>query len=53
MFIRAFRRMNEYLGRWNLSVGTLPVWLLGMLVVVLWAAPFLWMVSTSLSLSKK
>lgn len=48
MFGLAIRRINHYLGRWNLSLSTLPVWLLGMVVVVLWAAPFLWMISTSL-----
>lgn len=31
-----------------LRVMDLPVWLLGMAMVALWAAPFLWMVSTSL-----
>jgi multiple sugar transport system permease protein len=47
MFTSAFRRINKYLGRWNLSIGAIPIWLLGMFVVLLWAAPFLWMVSTS------
>jgi multiple sugar transport system permease protein len=47
MLTKAFRRINKYLSRWNLSIGAIPIWLLGMFVVVLWAAPFLWMVSTS------
>lgn len=42
------RRIDRFLGRWNLTLLTLPLWILGMLVVLLWAAPFLWMVSTSL-----
>jgi multiple sugar transport system permease protein len=32
----------------ELRVGHLPVWLVGMACVVIWAAPFVWMVSTSL-----
>lgn len=41
------RKIEQYLKRWNLSLRSLPVWILGMFVVVLWAAPFLWMISTS------
>jgi multiple sugar transport system permease protein len=44
--------MTEVLGRripgTRLRVADMPIWLLGMLVMCLWAAPFVWMVSTSL-----
>jgi ABC-type glycerol-3-phosphate transport system permease component len=32
----------------RLALGDLPLWLFGMVMVCLWAAPFVWMVSTSL-----
>jgi multiple sugar transport system permease protein len=32
----------------GLRVADVPVWLIGMIVVLIWAAPFIWMVSTSL-----
>jgi multiple sugar transport system permease protein len=32
----------------RLRVADVPIWLMGMLVMCLWAAPFVWMVSTSL-----
>ena len=31
----------------RLALADVPIWLVGMFFVVLWAAPFLWMVSTS------
>ncbi len=31
-----------------MTVADVPVWILGMLASVLWIAPFIWMVSTSL-----
>lgn len=34
----------------RLRLAHLPVWLLGMLVAVVWAMPFVWMVSTSFKL---
>ena len=34
--------------RWRVSPTVAVLWVLGMLVVVAWAAPFVWMVSTSL-----
>ncbi len=40
------RRIPLTLLRW----GELPVWLVGMVFVLAWAAPFLWMVSTSFKL---
>jgi multiple sugar transport system permease protein len=43
--------LSQALGRripgTRLRVADLPVWLSGMLVMCLWAAPFVWMVSTS------
>jgi multiple sugar transport system permease protein len=43
--------LSQALGRripgTRLRVADLPIWLLGMLVMCLWAAPFVWMVSTS------
>ncbi|MEZ5934546.1 MAG: carbohydrate ABC transporter permease [Alphaproteobacteria bacterium] len=32
----------------SLTFRDLPIWLIGMAVVLIWAAPFVWMVSTSL-----
>ena len=32
----------------RLTWRDLPLWLIGMVVVAIWAAPFVWMVSTSL-----
>jgi multiple sugar transport system permease protein len=44
-------RLAHVLGRHiagtRLRVADVPIWLLGMLVMCLWAAPFVWMVSTS------
>lgn len=40
--------LNRRVGTTRLRWRDVPLWLLGMLVVVLWAAPFVWMVSTSL-----
>jgi multiple sugar transport system permease protein len=44
-------RLAHVLGRriagTRLRVADVPIWLLGMLVMCLWAAPFVWMVSTS------
>jgi multiple sugar transport system permease protein len=31
----------------NLALRDLPIWIMGMLCVILWAAPFFWMISTS------
>jgi multiple sugar transport system permease protein len=41
-------RINRRLRPYGLRVGTLPVWLIGVLIAVLWAMPFVWMISTSL-----
>ncbi len=44
--------MSAGLRRWlaahNLSPVDVPIWIVGMLVAVAWAMPFVWMVSTSL-----
>lgn len=39
--------LNRRIAGTSLRLGDLPIWLFGMLVVCLWAAPFVWMVSTS------
>jgi multiple sugar transport system permease protein len=39
--------LNRRLGSSRLRLRDLPLWLAGMVVVCLWAAPFVWMVSTS------
>ena len=41
------RLRHRPLGSSGLTVGTLPVWLIGMAGVCAWGAPFLWMISTS------
>jgi len=41
-------RVNRWLKqRFNLTIGTIPLWLVGMFLAVAWIAPFVWMVSTS------
>ena len=40
--------LNRRVAGTGLRLGDLPIWLIGMVVVCLWAAPFVWMVSTSL-----
>lgn len=42
------RRINHQLRPYNLRLGDVPVWLIGLLVAVIWAMPFVWMISTSL-----
>ena len=39
--------LSRRIGRGRLRLVDVPVWLAGMVVVCLWAAPFVWMVSTS------
>ena len=39
--------LHRRIGTSRLRLRDLPIWLVGMLVVCLWAAPFVWMVSTS------
>jgi multiple sugar transport system permease protein len=40
-------RADRALRPWNLRLFEVPIWLAGMLMALLWSAPFLWMVSTS------
>lgn len=42
------RRINRQLRPFGLRLGNLPVWVLGLAIAVLWAMPFVWMLSTSL-----
>jgi len=42
------RRIDRRLRPYGLRIGSLPVWLVGLCVAVLWAMPFVWMISTSL-----
>ncbi|HZT20110.1 MAG TPA: carbohydrate ABC transporter permease [Dongiaceae bacterium] len=44
------RRVNRQLRPFGLSLATVPVWLGGLFIALLWGAPFVWMVSTSLKL---
>ena len=39
--------LNRRIAGTSLRLGDVPIWLIGMVVVCLWAAPFVWMVSTS------
>jgi len=48
MAASAMRQINRRLQPWGLRLGTLPVWLVGIVIALLWAMPFVWMVSTSL-----
>jgi multiple sugar transport system permease protein len=41
------RSINRSLRPYNLRLSTLPVWLGGLFIAVLWAMPFVWMISTS------
>jgi len=42
---RANRWMRQ---RLNVTIGVIPLWLVGMFVTVAWIAPFVWTISTSL-----
>ncbi len=42
--------IERHLRRWNLRLVDIPVWLGGLFIAALWAAPFVWMLSTSLKL---
>jgi multiple sugar transport system permease protein len=41
------RRLRQCIPGTNLALRDVPIWLAGMLFVIIWAAPFVWMVSTS------
>jgi len=47
------KRFNSFLKRFNLRIGDIPLWLAGLIVAVMWIAPFVWMVSTSLKPPKE
>jgi multiple sugar transport system permease protein len=42
------KQINRYLRPYGLRLGTLPIWLGGIAIALLWAMPFVWMISTSL-----
>lgn len=42
------RTLNRHLRSHGLRIASVPVWLLGLAVAILWAMPFVWMISTSL-----
>ncbi|MGH8245402.1 MAG: carbohydrate ABC transporter permease [Gammaproteobacteria bacterium] len=42
------KQINQLLRPYGLRLGMLPVWLVGMVFALLWAMPFVWMISTSL-----
>ena len=42
------RRINRRLQPFGLRLATLPVWLIGLAIALMWAMPFVWMISTSL-----
>jgi ABC-type glycerol-3-phosphate transport system permease component len=44
---RHTRSINRALRPHNLRIATVPVWLGGLFIAVLWAMPFVWMISTS------
>lgn len=48
-----FKRLKSFLRQFNLRIGDIPLWLAGLIVAVMWIAPFVWMVSTSLKPSKE
>ena len=42
------RRINRWLRGYNMQLSDVPVWLIGIAFALLWAMPFVWMISTSL-----
>ncbi|MFM9845230.1 MAG: carbohydrate ABC transporter permease [Dongiaceae bacterium] len=48
MAVPLLRRLNRLLRPFGMRLATLPVWLLGLVIAVIWAMPFVWMLSTSL-----
>ena len=48
MAASALRQFNRHLRPYGLRIGTLPVWFVGIVIALLWAMPFVWMISTSL-----
>ena len=47
MIRESYNRINRLLHKVNLSLVDIPIWVLGLVIAVMWAAPFIWMVSTS------
>jgi ABC-type glycerol-3-phosphate transport system permease component len=45
--------INRPLRRHNLTLFKIPGWLFGLFIAALWAAPFVWMVSTSFKPAKE
>ena len=45
--LTALDRAKDWLEERRLTLLDLPIWLFGMGIAVLWALPFVWMVSTS------
>lgn len=44
--------INRPLRRYNLTLFRIPGWLFGLVIAAMWAAPFVWMVSTSFKPAK-
>lgn len=47
------RPLNRFLRRLHLRLVDIPLWLVGLFIALLWIAPFVWMVSTSLKPPKE
>jgi ABC-type glycerol-3-phosphate transport system permease component len=48
MAVSLYRRINRRLQPSGLRIGTLPIWIVGIAIAIMWAMPFVWMLSTSL-----
>jgi multiple sugar transport system permease protein len=44
---------KQFLSRGNMKPAHIPLWIAGMIISVMWIAPFVWMVSTSLKPPKE
>ena len=45
-------KLNRWLRHYNMQLADVPFWLLGLAFALIWAMPFVWMVSTSLKFSE-
>ena len=45
---KIIKTTNQFLKRYNLKALDLPIWIIGLAIVIAWISPFFWMVSTSL-----
>ena len=45
---KIIKTTNQFLKRYNLKSLDLPIWIIGLAIVIAWISPFFWMVSTSL-----